>query len=119
MGKYSRKIQYVKEELETSWSVLEKIARKGAKKMLQIAMENEVEEFVQKHSELTDEDGRKAVVGNGYMRQRDIVTRMGPLTTGQPRVNDRKLDRYSDFRRFTSNILPRSRIEDKVLVALT
>jgi len=59
MGKCIRKIQYVKEEPERAWSVLEQIARKGAKKMLQIAMENEVEEFVQKHSGLTDEQGKK------------------------------------------------------------
>jgi len=60
--------------------------------MLGVAMENEVEEFVQKYSELTDENGRKAVVRNGYMRQRNIVTGMGPLTTGQPRVDDRSLN---------------------------
>ena len=107
MGKCTRKIEYVKEEPESSWSVLEQIARKGAKKMLQIAMENEVEEFVQKYSELTDKNGRKAVVKNGYMRQRDIVTGIGSITIKQPRVDDRSLCGYSDFKRFTSNILPR------------
>jgi len=107
MGKCTRKIKYVKEEPESGWSVLEQIARKGAKKMLRVAMENEVEEFVQKHSGLTDEQGKKIVVKNGYMRQRDIVTGMGPLTIKQPRVDDRSLGRYSDFKRFTSNILPR------------
>ena len=107
MGKCTRKIQYVKEEPEKAWSVLEEIARKGAKKMLQLAMENEVDEFVQKHSDLTDEQGKKIVVKNGSMPKRDIVTGIGSLTIKQPRVDDRKLDRYSDSRRFTSNILPR------------
>jgi len=54
MSKCTRKIQYVKEEPETSWSVLEQIAREGARKMLQIALEDEVEEYVQKHRDITD-----------------------------------------------------------------
>jgi len=103
MGKCTRKIQYVKEEPEEGWSVLEQIARKGAKKMLQIAMENEVEEYVQKHSDLTDEQGKKIVVKNGYMPKRDIVTGIGPITIKQPRVDDRSLGNQ----RFTSNILPK------------
>jgi len=42
MSKYSKKIEYVKEEPEPSWSVLEQIAREGAQKMLKLALENEV-----------------------------------------------------------------------------
>ncbi|MCG9479926.1 MAG: IS256 family transposase [Actinomycetia bacterium] len=102
MSKYSGKIQYVKDEQESSWSVLEQIARKGAKKMLQLALENEVEEYIQKHSNLTGEDGKRVVVKNGHMPQRDITTGMGPLTITQPRVDDRGLKK-----RFSSNILPR------------
>lgn len=45
MSKYRRKIEYVKEEPETSWSVLEQIARGGAQKMLKLALENEVEQY--------------------------------------------------------------------------
>lgn len=102
MSKYSRKIQYVKDEPESSWSVLEQIARKGAQKMLQLALENEVEEYIQKHSNLTDKDGKRMAVKNGNMPQRNITTGMGPLTITQPRVDDRGLKK-----RFSSNILPR------------
>jgi len=87
--------------------VLEQVAREGARKMLQLALENEVEEFVQKHSNLTDENGRKVVAKNVYMPQRNIVTGMGPLTIIQPRIDDRNLKEYSGNDRFTSNILPR------------
>jgi len=45
MSKYRRKIEYVKEEPEQAWSVLEHIARKGAQKMLKLALENEVEQY--------------------------------------------------------------------------
>ncbi len=103
MSKYSEKIQYVKDEKESSWSVLEQIAREGAQKMLQLALESEVEEYIQKHSNLTGEDGKRVVVKNGHMPQRDITTGMGPLTVTQPRIDDRGLG----AKRFTSNILPR------------
>jgi transposase-like protein len=106
MSKYSRKIKYVKEEPESAWSVLEEIARNGAQKMLQLALESEVEEYVEKHSNLTGEDGKRAAVKNGYMQQRNITTGMGPLTIKQPRVDDRDLKKYGHTR-FTSSILPK------------
>ena len=91
----------------SKWSPLEEIAREGARKMLQFALENEVDEFVQKQSALRDENGKKIVSKNGYMPQRDIVTGMGPLTITQPRVDDRSLGEYCNGGRFTSNILPK------------
>ena len=102
MSKCTKKIEYVKEEPEYTWSVLEQIARAGAQKMLKLAMENEVEEYIQKHSEKVDMEGKKVVVKNGYMPQRNIVTGVGPLAIKQPRIDDRALDE-----RFTSSILPR------------
>lgn len=90
-----------------TWSVLEQVARQGAQKMLQLALKNEVEEFIQKYSNLKDENGKKVVTKNGYMPQRDIVTGMGPLTITQPRIDDRNLKGCLDRARFTSNILPR------------
>ena len=105
MSKCIQETQFIKEE--STWSVLEQVAREGARKMLQLALENEVEEFIQKHSNLTDEDGRNVVAKNGYMPQRDIVTGMGPLTMKQPRIDDRNLKDYNRYDRFTSNILPR------------
>ena len=104
MNKYRRKIEYVKEEPETSWSVLEQIARGGAQKMLKLALENEVEEYIQKHSDEVDRDGKRIVVKNGSMPKRDIVTGMGPIAITQPRLDDRKLDSRE---RFSSSILPK------------
>jgi len=61
--------------------------------MLKLALENEVDEFIQKHSALVDCDGRKIISRNGYMPERDILTGIGPLTIKQPRVDDRQLDK--------------------------
>jgi len=103
MSKCSQKSQFIKEEI--TWSVLEQVARDGAIKMLALAMENEVDEFIAKHSGLTDDSGRRVVTKNGYMPQRKILTGMGPLEIRQPRIDDRSLKGNSE--RFTSNILPR------------
>ena len=104
MDKCSQKPQFIKEE--NTWSVLEQVARDGARKMLQLAMENEVDEFVAKHYHLTDENGSRVVTKNGYMPKREIITGMGPLEIKQPRVDDRALRKYA-HQRFSSNILPR------------
>ena len=106
MKKCTQEIKFIKDR-DNKWSPLEQIAREGAKKMLQLALENEVDEFVQKQSSLRDENGKKIVSKNGYMPQRDIVTGMGPLTLRQPRIDDRNLKDYSNASRFTSNILPK------------
>jgi len=103
MDKCSQKPQFIKEE--NTWSVLEQVARDGARKMLALAMENEVDEFVAKYSGLTDDSGRRIVTKNGYMPERQILTGMGPLEVKQPRVDDRALK--DQHERFTSNILPR------------
>ena len=59
------------------WSVLEELARKGAREMLGKAMELEVTEFTEKHKDKVDEDGHRAVVRNGYMDEREIITGIG------------------------------------------
>ena len=85
-------------------NVLEALARKGARQLLAQAMDAEVCEFVEKHRAVTDEDGRRLVVRNGHLPQRELVTGIGPLKIHQPRVDDRAL---MEEERFSSQILPR------------
>jgi hypothetical protein len=91
-------------ELQEPGGVLEALARKGARQLLAQAMEAEVAEFVEKHSGTTDEEGRRVVVRNGHLPERELVTGIGPLKIRQPRVDDRVLDQD---KRFSSQILPR------------
>jgi transposase-like protein len=72
--------------------------------MLQKAIENEVQEFVQTHAGLRTTDDRQAVVRNGSMPPRQILTGLGALEVQQPRVRDR---RSGDKVQFSSNILPK------------
>ena len=89
-----------------TWSVLEMTIREGARRMLQQALEIEIEEYIERHTQRIDEVGRKQVVRNGYHPEREIVTGVGPLTVKAPRADDRKLDPERS-NPFTSKILPR------------
>jgi putative transposase len=87
-------------------SVLEELARAGARQLLAQALEVEVAEFVEKHQNKIDAEGRRQVVRNGYMPARDLVTGIGPVEIRQPRLDDRVLSEGGE-ERFSSEILPR------------
>ena len=82
-------------------SVLERILREGAQKLLQATIAGEVAEYIERHERLRDERGRRLVVRNGSLPQRELVTGLGSVRIKQPRVHDRR-----PGRRFTSQVLP-------------
>ena len=51
-----------------SRSPLDEIIREGARRMLQAAIETEVEDFISTHSQRCDEQGLRQVVRNGHFR---------------------------------------------------
>ena len=93
-------------EAQGPGSVLEEIARRGAQQMLAQAMEAEVAEFIQRHTDKVDENGHRKVVRNGHMPARELITGIGRIAIKQPRVDDRQLAGEGDGR-FSSAILPR------------
>jgi len=84
---------------------LEIIVREGARKMLQAALEAEIEEHLSRFKNLVDEEGKHLVVRNGVMPERTVLTGAGPIPITRPRVDDRALDAMGE-QRFTSRILP-------------
>jgi len=84
--------------------VLETVVREGARKMLQAALEAEIEEHIARCKDLVDESGKRAVVRNGYQPERTILTGAGAIPVKRPRVDDRLLD-AAGKERFTSRIL--------------
>ncbi len=74
--------------------------------MLTMAIETEVEEYLAEHCRQLEQNGHRLVVRNGYLPQRQIQTGIGQVSVRQPRVNDRRLDRNGQRRRFSSKILP-------------
>jgi transposase-like protein len=90
---------------EDTRSVLDAYVREGARKLLQAALECEVEAFVEEYAVKVDEHGRRLVVRNGYLPARSIITGAGPLEVEQPRVRD-KSHHVEERAVFTSAILP-------------
>lgn len=86
-------------------SCLDGIVQEGARKMLQEAIEAEVEEFLDRHSGRRDEQGRRLVVRNGRKPARQIVTGAGQLEVQQPRVRDNSPEKERRVH-FESSILP-------------
>jgi len=84
--------------------VLTDILHHGARQMLIQAIEAEVEQWIQSHASITDEQGRRQVVRNGYAEPRTIVTGVGPMQMTVPRVHDRR--QAAAREKFTSKILP-------------
>jgi transposase-like protein len=91
----------------TGGSLLDEIAREGARQMLAAAMTAEAADYVQALVGEVDEYGHRLVVRNGYHAEREVVTAAGAIPVRQPRVNDRRVDEATGLRmRFSSSILP-------------
>ena len=99
--KKDTQVAVAKQQSSTFDSALEEVLRAGARQMLQSAIENEVAEYIEQHTELRDENGHRLVVRNGHHRERELVTGIGPVSVQQPRVNDTR-----QGEKFTSKILP-------------
>ncbi len=104
MKKYTQKSDFTKEETSNQ-SILEEIARRGAQKMLQMALENEIQEYIGAHNNLVDENNKRIVVRNGYLPERGIASGIGSISIKQPRARIRNRDLQEET--FTSRILPR------------
>jgi transposase-like protein len=86
-------------------SPLDELVRLGAQQMLQSAIEAEVNEFIAAHAQKMDANGRRLVVRNGSLPEREILTGAGKLTVRQPRARDRCPD-ADDRVQFTPGVLP-------------
>ncbi len=86
-------------------SMLDEVVRSGAQKVLQKAVEVEVESFLEKYQYIMDEKGHRLVARNGHHNERTIATGAGPLNVRVPRVDDRILQNH-DESRFKSNLIP-------------
>src|SRR5690242_1402768 len=87
-------------------SLLDEIAREGARRMLVAALEAEVAAYLEAHRGERDEDGYALVVRNGKGRSRKVTVGSGTIPVSAPRVNDRRTDQDGERRRFTSRIPP-------------
>src|SRR5256885_3863564 len=90
-----------------SRSLIDEIAREGARRMLAEALRAEVDGYIAAFSAERDENGRRLVVRNGYHEPREVLTSAGAVEVTAPRVNDKRTDADAGERkRFASAILP-------------
>lgn len=88
-------------------SLLDELARDGARQMLAAALLAEVAAYVEAHQHQVDEDGHRLVVRNGFHDPREVATAAGAVPVRAPRVNDKRIDEATGERkRFSSAILP-------------
>src|SRR5712691_10406836 len=86
--------------------LLDEVARRGARLMLIAALETEAADYVERHRQARDEQGRALVVHNGRSQGRKLTLGAGTVELKAPRVNDRRRDEHCQRHRFTSRILP-------------
>lgn len=82
-------------------NILEEILTRGAQQLLQLAIENEVQEYLETLKHVKDEKGHQTAIRNGHLPPRKIQTGIGPIEVKQPRVRHKDKEH-----RFTSSILP-------------
>jgi len=87
-----------------SQDVVTEILRAGAQKMLADMIQAEVEDWLAQRAHLRSEQGRRQVVRNGYLPEREITTGVGQVKVKQPRVRDRRP--VEEAEPFSSKILP-------------
>ena len=68
---------------------LTELLRAGAKRLIQQAIEAELSELLAQYGEQVDDQGRRAVVRNGYLPEREVLTGVGPIPVKVPKVRSR------------------------------
>ena len=94
---------------------LTELVRQGARQIIAQAVEAELKEFLAQYQCLKDDQGRAAIVRNGYLPERTIVTGVGEVEIQVPKVRDRS----GSGIKFNSTLLPpylkRARSVEEVL----
>jgi len=74
---------------ESQYDHLTELLREGASKLIAQAVEVELEEYLLKFDQLRNEQGRRFIVRNGYLPEREILTGIGPVKVKVPKIRDR------------------------------
>ncbi|WP_178391911.1 transposase, partial [Caballeronia sordidicola] len=83
-------------------SGLDDLIQQGARQIIQQAIEVELTTLLERYDNVKTLDGRRAVIRNGYLPEREVVTAIGPITVKVPKVRDRS----GSGVKFNSNIVP-------------
>ena len=76
------------DQSEVGWS-LEDVIRRGARELIRKAIEVEVGELLEEYGNVKMLGGQRAVVRNGYLPGREVLTALGNIEVRVPKVRDR------------------------------
>ena len=68
---------------------LEDLLREGARELIEKAVGAELTELLGSYANVKTLRGQQAVVRNGYLPEREVLTPMGPVSVRIPKVRDR------------------------------
>jgi len=81
---------------------LDELVKRGARQVIQQAIESELAELLSNCSNVLTLQGKQAVVRNGFLPEREVLTAAGPIAVKVPKVRDRS----GSGIKFNSNIVP-------------
>lgn len=81
---------------------LDELVKRGARQVIQQAIESELAELLSSCSNVVTLQGKRAVVRNGFLPEREVLTAAGPIAVKVPKVRDRS----GSGIKFNSNIVP-------------
>jgi putative transposase len=81
---------------------LDELVRQGARQVIQQAIEAELAELMERFANVKTMHGQRAVVRNGYLPEREVLTAAGPIAVKVPKVRDRS----GSGVKFNSSIVP-------------
>ena len=68
---------------------LDDLIRRGAREVIQQAIEAELAQLLDQYENVKTLTGSRAVVRNGYLPEREVLTAVGPVAVTVPKVRDR------------------------------
>ena len=68
---------------------LTELLRHGSIELIRLAVGVEFDRFLAEYEALLDDAGRRQVVRNGYLPEREVQTGIGPVSVRVPRARDR------------------------------
>jgi putative transposase len=81
---------------------LDELVRHGARQVIQQAIEAELSTLLERYENVKTLHGQRAVVRNGYLPEREVLTAAGPIPVKVPKVRDRS----GPGVKFNSSIVP-------------
>src|SRR3990170_8991118 len=68
---------------------LDDLIRRGAREIIQQAIETELAQLLEHYENVKTLTGQRAVVRNGYLPEREVLTAVGPVAVKVPKARDR------------------------------